>query len=75
MHKAAFNNASADQRFQLHFPLHEGHALLHAPHQPYRITLDDGRVIAGTTDANGLTDLIKDDAMRIVKIDLFNSSI
>lgn len=75
MHKAAFNNAPADQRFQLHFPLREGHALLHAPHQPYRITLDDGRVIEGTTDANGLTDLVKDDAMRIVKIDLFNSSI
>ncbi|MFP3607519.1 hypothetical protein, partial [Paraburkholderia sp. SIMBA_053] len=59
-----------DQRFRLHYPGDSLNEPAPAVHQPYRITTDDGRVIEGTSDANGLTDLVKDDSMRILKIDI-----
>ncbi|MFP3693078.1 type VI secretion system tip protein VgrG, partial [Burkholderia sp. SIMBA_048] len=67
--KSAFNNQPTDQRFRLHYPGEDGQTAA-AANQPYRIALDDGRVIEGKSDANGLTDLVKDDAMRVVKIDI-----
>lgn len=66
--KAAFNNQPTDQRFKLHYPGEDGDFPA-AANRKYRITLDDGRVIEGKSDASGLTDLVKDDAMRIAKID------
>nr|WP_235993683.1 type VI secretion system Vgr family protein [Paraburkholderia solitsugae] len=68
--KSSFNNAPTDQRFRLHYPGDSPDAPAPAAHQPYRITTDDGRVIEGTSDANGLTELVKDDAMKILKIDI-----
>ncbi|WP_028223436.1 hypothetical protein, partial [Paraburkholderia oxyphila] len=67
--KSAFNNAATDQRFRLHYLGEDGQPAA-AAHQAYRITLDDGSVIEGKTDANGLTNMVKDDAMRILKIDI-----
>ncbi|AOJ04854.1 type IV secretion protein Rhs [Burkholderia mayonis] len=66
--KSAFNHQPTDQRFKLHYPGEDGD-LPAAANKPFRITLDDGRVIEGKTDASGLTDLVKDDAMRIAKVD------
>jgi type VI secretion system secreted protein VgrG len=68
--KTAFAGASTDQCFTLHYPGDAARTTTHAANQPYRITIDDGRVIEGETDANGLAELIKDDAMRILTIDL-----
>ncbi|CAB3796474.1 hypothetical protein LMG28688_04311 [Paraburkholderia caffeinitolerans] len=68
--KSAFNNQPTDQRFRLHYPADEAGETVAAANRPYRITLDDGRVIEGKSDANGLTDLVKDEAMRIAKIDI-----
>lgn len=69
-----FNKAPTDQRFRLHYPSEDG-ATPVAAHQPYRITLDDGRVIEGKSDASGLTALVKDDAMRILKVDILKPSL
>lgn len=41
-----------------------------AANQAYKITMSDGRVIQGTSDAQGLTDLLQDDVMRIARIDV-----
>jgi len=68
--KTSFTNTPTDQRFRLHYPGDSLDEPAPAAHQPYRITTDDGRVIEGTSDANGLTDLVKDDSMRILKIDI-----
>ena len=68
--KGAFNNAPTDQRFRLHYPGDAEDAPAHAANQKYRIALDDGRVIEGKSDANGLTELVKDDAMRILNIEI-----
>ena len=37
------------------------------------MTLDDGRVVEGKSGSDGLTDLVSDDAMRIVKIDILKN--
>jgi type VI secretion system secreted protein VgrG len=68
--KTAFNNAPTDQRFRLHYPGDTPDAPANAANQAYRITLDDGRVVEGKSDANGLTDLVKGDAMHILNIDI-----
>ncbi|PMS14437.1 type VI secretion system tip protein VgrG [Trinickia dabaoshanensis] len=68
--KSAFNNAPTDQRFRLHYPAGADGEKVAAANKPYRITLDDGRVIEGKSDANGLTEVVKDEAMRILKIDI-----
>jgi type VI secretion system secreted protein VgrG len=61
---------SADRSaIRLHYPGEEGETAA-AANKPYRITRDDGRVIEGKSDANGLTDVVKDEAMRILKIDI-----
>ena len=73
--KTPFNSAPTDQRFKLHFPDDQGQTSALAAHQSYRITLDDGRVIEAKTDANGLSELVKDHAMRILKIDLLKPAL
>lgn len=67
----AMNAGDTDQRFRLHFPRHGDADPSPAPGQRYRITLDDGRVIEGQSDATGLTDLAEADRMRIAHIELF----
>ncbi|CCF95855.1 fragment of conserved hypothetical protein, Rhs element Vgr protein (part 2) [Ralstonia solanacearum K60] len=42
-----------------------------AANQPHSIKLPDGRVIEGKSNANGLTDVLRDQAMRIANIDVF----
>lgn len=66
----SFGKAGTQQRYRLHFPGHSDDTPLPAASQPYKITLNDGRVIEGTADASGLTDLMQEDVMRIAQIDL-----
>lgn len=73
--KTTFNNAPTDQRFRLHYPGDMPESATPAANQPYRITMDDGSVIEGKSDANGMTDLIKDPAMRILKIDILKPAL
>lgn len=73
--KTSFSNAPTDQRFRLHYPGESAETAPAAANQSYRITLDDGRVIEGKSDANGLTELVKDDAMRILKIDILKPAL
>ena len=42
------------------------------PDQPYKLTMDDGQVIEGKTDALGQTSLAKKDQMRIANVDILN---
>jgi type VI secretion system secreted protein VgrG len=38
------------------------------PNQGYKITLSDGRIVEGTSDANGATSLVEDDILKILHI-------
>lgn len=67
---ANFGKNGTQQRYQLHFPDHADDAPMHAAEQAYKITMSDGRVVQGTSDATGMTDLLQDDVMRIAKIDI-----
>ncbi|MFM0489688.1 type VI secretion system Vgr family protein [Paraburkholderia graminis] len=67
---ANFGKNGTQQRYQLHFPDHTDDAPMHAANQSYKITMSDGRVVQGTSDASGMTDLLQDDVMRIAKIDI-----
>ena len=53
-------------RFSLHF---SGSDQL-AKSRPYRITLADGRVVEGVSDAQGCTDMLADDVLKIMHIDI-----
>ncbi|WP_434116055.1 type VI secretion system Vgr family protein [Paraburkholderia caffeinilytica] len=68
--RPGFANAPTDQRFRLHYPNDTEKGPVPAVSRSYRITLDDGRVVEGMADAHGLTDLSKDDVMRIVSVDI-----
>ncbi|WP_206955414.1 type VI secretion system Vgr family protein [Trinickia acidisoli] len=72
--KSAFHNAPTDQRFRLHYPGEDGQTAV-AANQAYRITLDDGCTIEGKSDASGLTEIVKDDAMRILKVDILKPAL
>lgn len=66
----SFDKAGTQQRYRLHFPGHSDDTPMPAAGQAYKITLNDGRVVEGTADATGLTDLMQEDVMRIAHIDL-----
>ncbi len=72
---ASFNSQPTDQQFRLHFPGHTTEASALAANQHYRITLDDGRVFEGKSDASGLTSVVKDDVMRIAKVEILKPSL
>jgi type VI secretion system VgrG family protein len=72
---ASFNSQPTDQQFRLHFPGHTAEAPALAANQHYRITLDDGRVFEGKSDASGLTSVVKDDVMRIAKVEILKPSL
>jgi type VI secretion system secreted protein VgrG len=68
--KSAFNNAPTDQRFRLHFDGDTPDAPRPAGNQAYRITTDSGQVLEHVTDANGLTQTVKDEGMKFLKVDI-----
>ncbi|ASL47544.1 hypothetical protein bAD24_III09120 [Burkholderia sp. AD24] len=81
----AFTEAGADQKFRLRYSgtdagssrLSDGEsggATAHpVPNRPYEITLRDGQKITGTSDSEGLTDLLARDAMHIAHIQVFDA--
>jgi len=72
---ANFGKSGTQQRYQLHFPGHTDDMPMFAANQAYKITMSDGRVVQGTSDALGMTDLLKDDVMRIAKIDILKTEL
>ncbi|QBG91393.1 type VI secretion system Vgr family protein [Xanthomonas oryzae] len=68
--RPSFGKDGTDQKFQLHYPSHSADTPQLAANQPYSITLDDGRVVQGVSDANGLTDLLRDEVTRIARIEV-----
>ncbi|AOK60042.1 type VI secretion system Vgr family protein [Burkholderia ubonensis] len=69
----AFNRTGADQKFRLRYPGTDGDDGTHpVPNRPYKITLRNGQVINGTSDAHGLTELASSDAMHIAHIQVFD---
>jgi type VI secretion system secreted protein VgrG len=68
----SFDSTGTRQRYRVHFPGHGEDSPRPAADHPYRITLDDGRVVEGTADSDGLTDLLDDERMRIADIELFD---
>jgi type VI secretion system secreted protein VgrG len=68
-----FTGLPTDQRFTLHYPSHTADEPALAANKAYRITLDDGRVIQGKSDATGKTSVVEDDAMRIAQIEILKS--
>ncbi|KVT55041.1 type VI secretion system Vgr family protein [Burkholderia ubonensis] len=68
----AFNRAGADQKFRLRYPGTDGDGTHPVPNRPYKITLRNGQVIKGTSDAQGLTELASSDAMHIAHIQVFD---
>ncbi|WP_058196192.1 type VI secretion system Vgr family protein [Xanthomonas translucens] len=68
--RPSFGKDGTDQKFQLHYPGHSEDTPLLAANQAYRITLDDGRVVQGVADAQGLTDLLRDEVTRIARIEV-----
>ncbi|QBA09636.1 type VI secretion system Vgr family protein [Xanthomonas oryzae pv. oryzae] len=71
--RPSFGKDGTDQKFQLHYPSHSADTPQLAANQPYSITLEDGRVVQGVSDANGLTDLLRDEVTRIARIDVHKS--
>lgn len=84
----AFTDAGADQKFRLRYSgtdagssvpgrsngSADGSAAAHpVPNRPYEITLRDGQKITGTSDSEGLTDLLARDAMHIAHIQVFDA--
>jgi uncharacterized protein (DUF2345 family) len=71
--RPSFGKDGTDQKFRLHYPGSDTAENPHpAPNKPYEIALDDGRVIKGVSDANGLTQLVQSDVMRIANIKVFD---
>ncbi|WP_448164878.1 type VI secretion system Vgr family protein [Burkholderia cepacia] len=69
----AFNRGGADQKFRLRYPGTDGDDGTHpVPNRPYKITLRNGQVINGVSDAHGLTELASSDAMHIAHIQVFD---
>ncbi|MGE1004901.1 type VI secretion system Vgr family protein [Ralstonia pseudosolanacearum] len=68
--RTEFAKAPTDQRFRAHYASDTQAPTAYAANQPHGIRLPDGGRIEGKSDAGGLTDTLKDDAMRIARIDM-----
>ncbi|HAT29327.1 MAG TPA: type VI secretion system tip protein VgrG [Janthinobacterium sp.] len=64
-----FGGVATDQRFQIFYDLHSEMQQI-AADQHYRITLDDDSIVEGQADAQGRTELLQKDAMRIAHIEI-----
>ncbi|WP_244106684.1 type VI secretion system Vgr family protein [Paraburkholderia phenazinium] len=70
----AFSAVGADQKFRLRYPGTDSADAAHAvPNRPYRITLSNGQMVQGVSDAEGLTQLTASDAMHIAHIQVFDA--
>lgn len=70
----AFSASGADQKFRLRYPGTDSSDAAHAvPNRPYRITLSNGQIVEGVSDAEGLTVLAASDAMHIAHVQVFDA--
>lgn len=70
----AFSVSGADQKFRLRYPGTDSSDAAHAvPNRPYRITLSNGQVVQGISDAEWLTELTASDAMHIAHVQVFDA--
>jgi uncharacterized protein (DUF2345 family) len=65
------NMGKTQGHFKLHYP--GGEQVL--PNRDYRIVLDDGRVVQGTSDAKGLTQVVEDDLLKILHVQVLSPKI
>jgi len=61
--------ANIGERFDLHFQIRGDKTDKPIANIPYKISLEDGQEIVGTTDANGFTQLVSNDVELIAKIE------
>ncbi|CAL8473907.1 type VI secretion system Vgr family protein [Caballeronia sp. S22] len=61
-----------DAKVAEHFVLIEHRSGFRLPAQPYRITLDDGAVIKGTTNARGETSLVLSAAVQFATVEILH---
>lgn len=67
-----FDNGQPDQKFILQHDAHDEALRQLAPNRDYEIQMNDGSIVKGTSDAEGKTDLLARDAMRIAAIRILN---
>ncbi|MBA4709088.1 type VI secretion system Vgr family protein [Aquitalea aquatica] len=63
-----FQSGPTDQKFQLHYPGSDGQKAQIAAHREYEVTLKDGSKLTGTSDAEGKTNILQDQAMQVAKV-------
>ncbi|KVQ40974.1 type VI secretion system tip protein VgrG [Burkholderia cepacia] len=69
-----FNQAPTSQKFRLRYPGTDTSEVPHSvPNRPYKITLNNGQVIQGVSDHEGLTDLAESDVMHIAHVQVFDA--
>lgn len=68
-----FDKAGVDQRFVLLYPSRDPAQQQVASGRRYEITLKDGRVVSGVSDAEGRTELLVGDAMQLARIRVFDT--
>jgi type VI secretion system secreted protein VgrG len=73
--KPNFGKDGTKQQFLLHYPGHTEAAPNVAANQHYKITMDDGRVVQGVSDAKGMTQSVTGDVMHIAKLDILKPSL
>lgn len=64
-----FGTEATDQRFQLRYAGHTDQEPAIAANQRYRALFEDGRVVEGTSDAQGLTDLLARDVPDLASLE------
>ena len=67
-----FAQGNTDQRIQLHYPGHTLDSPRVAASRPYRITLDDGRIVEGVSDEHGRTEVVSDSLVRMAKVEILD---
>lgn len=73
--RPSFGKDGTAQQFLLHYPGHTEAVPHIAANQHYKITMDDGRVVQGITDAKGMTEKLTGDVMHIAKLDILKPSL
>lgn len=67
----AFGKADTGRRFVLNYGASKNPVTM----QKYKITMDDGKVVSGVTDAMGRTELVESDQMRVAHVEFLEDKI
>ena len=66
---SAGTSAAAAKAYDLHFLVQDEKTRKPLPNVPYRITLENGQQVTGTTDEKGLTELVSADSPVLAKLE------